>query len=246
MAGMRDLSLELVCDRADVRRITGLVEVPPSDEPYESTVGELAQRMVLKSHHESSACLMRIAFRMIRRALVDMNIGSASDIRPRTRIEDAIPKCVRRQVWLDIENTTRLVLPDLRRPYWMFVLFLLLVPILTVGSVGLLLAIPALVFICLPVSALFWAFVLITGTRTWATHLPRGCTTFRDLADFAADASIFLLVGGYRGDTIEKNTQATLKDPVGRELIRRLAAALGEFHSRDLTDDAVDYDILIL
>jgi len=173
-------TVELVMEIEEVFDIS----IPDDSASKMLTVGDVYEFILEKtadSTLKSNTCLTAAAFYELRRHLRSLDL-SQKDIRPKTRLEHAIPLIGRRNYWQALSSLMDLRFPRLGRPSWLALLNCLLVAIVVSASFlgfaqqSVATGIFTAVMLGLSSSALLW-FV----TQPFAIYPASTCSTIRDL-----------------------------------------------------------------
>ena len=173
-------TVELVMEIEEVFDIS----IPDDSASKMLTVGDVYEFILKKtadSTLKSNTCLTAAAFYELRRHLRSLDL-SQKDIRPKTRLEHAIPLIGRRNYWQALSSPMDLRFPRLGRPSWLALLNCLLVAnVVSASFLGfaqqsVATGIFTAVVLGLSSSALLW-FV----TQPFAIYPASTCSTIRDL-----------------------------------------------------------------
>ena len=152
------------------------------------TVGDVFDHIVAKTTvpKNSSGCLSAVAFYSLRRAAT--TLGATKRLRPRDSTSAILPDSNRPQYWSKLQNTSKLMLPPLRRPDW-------LVTACTVLVIACSVVLGFLVYQSRNSQLGGFATAIATGillglisgslTRPFAMFPASSCTTLRGLAESA-------------------------------------------------------------
>ncbi|QDV23104.1 acyl carrier protein [Aureliella helgolandensis] len=148
------------------------------------TVGDVYEFILEKTADttlKSSTCLTAAAFYQLRRHLRSLGLPH-SKVRPKTKLERAIPLLGRRSYWLTLSSRMDLQFPRLGRPSWLALVNCMLVAIVVSASFlgfaqqGVLVGIFAAV-----VSGVICSAILMFLTSPFAIYPASNCVTIRDL-----------------------------------------------------------------
>ncbi len=174
------------------------IEIPDDEATRCATVGDLYACVLRRvSGRQSNVCLSAHIFYRLRRAFAELRPTTAPRIHPSTPLESLAAPLERRRAWRYVERQSGLRLPGLER---------------SVG-VSRVLALAAVTAFGASLVALSWAWTSacaglllagVTGTIGWmltqplAIHLPHGCNTVGNLAQFALSTNCTELARAHR------------------------------------------------
>lgn len=106
---------ELVMEFEDVFSI----KIPDVESARMATVGDALEYIVTKTEvpKNPSVCLFAIAFYSLRGAA--MTLGATKRFHPKDSISAILPSSGRHRYWSQLQSTSKLTLPSLRRPGWL-------------------------------------------------------------------------------------------------------------------------------
>jgi acyl carrier protein len=191
-------TVELVLEIEDAFSI----KIPDDEANAMVTVGDVFDYIVAKTSvpTNSSVCLSAIAFYALRRAAT--TLGATNRLRPSDPILAILPDSHRPEYWAQLQDTSKLRLPPLRRANW-------LVTICTLGVIACsaILGVfayrstdsPLAGFVSVVTAGI--AVGLIAGwiTRPFAIYPANNCTTLRGLAESALGLNFKALSDRYNG-----------------------------------------------
>jgi len=165
------------------------VRIPDERLGEIETVGDLHDFVVsLKGNLQPTrdTCLSASTFFRIRRALCRLLTTEPRGLRPRTPLDDVLPKDHRRELWTRLRRELKLTLPSLVRPRWLVCVSLFIVFLVT-GAVAyfayrssgpVLAAVGGIAVFALA------GFLVLLATAPMATRVGSGFTTLRELSQF--------------------------------------------------------------
>lgn len=172
-------TVELVMEIEDAFDIS----IPDDQASKMLTVRGLYEFILQKTAHsdlESKACITAAAFYELRRHMRSIGLIQ-TDIRPKTKLEDALPLMGRRSYWQTLSSMMDLRFPRLRRPSWLSRLNCFIVILVVAGSfLGFAHLAPVVRILAALVVGIGAAATLWLLTQPYAIYPAATCSTIRD------------------------------------------------------------------